>query len=219
MCIRASIDTNQGTGSRNLLVFDFGGGTLDVTIMQIEANSMNFQVRATDGDTRLGGEDLDARLVDHFLDVFKKQTGVDLGAAKEGDKKKKALNKLRTAAAQLKVDLSRMNESDICLDELFQDETLEAKMTREEFEDLVEPLLERVRLPVTRALDKVHGGMKPSDIDQVLLVGGSSRIPKVQQILQEMFPKTELCRRINPDEAIAVGAACLLYTSPSPRDS
>ena len=201
------IDTNQGTGSRNLLVFDFGGGTLDVTIMQIEANSMNFQVRATDGDTRLGGEDVDARLVDHFLDVFKKQTGVDLGAAKEGDKKKKALNKLRTAAAQLKVDLSRMNESDICLDELFQDETLEAKMTREEFEDLVEPLLERVRLPVTRALDKVHGGMKPSDIDQVLLVGGSSRIPKVQQILQEMFPNTELCRRINPDEAIAVGAA------------
>ncbi|EKX48806.1 heat shock protein 70-like protein [Guillardia theta CCMP2712] len=211
-------------GERNVQVFDFGGGTLDVTIMQIEANSMNFlvscrprspapahclpcQVRATDGDTRLGGEDIDARLVDHFLDVFQKHTGVDLGNAKESDKKKKALAKLRAAAAQLKIDLSRMTESDICLDELYQDETLEAKMTRDEFESLVGDLLERVRLPVMRALEKVHGGMKAEDIDQVLLVGGSSRIPKVQQILQEMFPNKELCRRINPDEAIAVGAA------------
>uniref|UniRef100_A0A7S4P8C8 Uncharacterized protein n=1 Tax=Guillardia theta TaxID=55529 RepID=A0A7S4P8C8_GUITH len=198
---------SHSMGTKNLLVFDFGGGTLDVTIMQIEANSMNFLVRATDGDTRLGGEDIDARLVDHFLDVFQKHTGVDLGNAKESDKKKKALAKLRAAAAQLKIDLSRMTESDICLDELYQDETLEAKMTRDEFESLVGDLLERVRLPVMRALEKVHGGMKAEDIDQVLLVGGSSRIPKVQQILQEMFPNKELCRRINPDEAIAVGAA------------
>lgn len=197
----------DSTNPKTLLVFDFGGGTLDVTIMQIEPNSMNFQVRATDGDTRLGGEDIDARLVDHFLQVFHKQTGVDLANAKEGDKKKKALNKLRTAAAQLKVDLSRMTESDICLDELFQDETLEAKMTRDEFESLVNDLLERVKLPVLRALDKVHGGMKAEDVDQVLLVGGSSRIPKVQDILQSMFANKELCRRINPDEAIAIGAA------------
>ncbi len=77
-------------------------------------------MRATDGDTRLGGEDIDARLVEHFLDVFNKQTGVDLGRAKDSDKKKKALNKLRNACAQLKVDLSRMTESDICLDELYQ---------------------------------------------------------------------------------------------------
>jgi len=120
------LQTDASAGSKNLLVFDFGGGTLDVTIMQIEPNSMNFQVRATDGDTRLGGEDLDARLVDHFLEVFKREAGVDLAAAKDGDKKKKALNKLRNAAAQIKVDLSRMNESDICLDELYADETLEA---------------------------------------------------------------------------------------------
>jgi len=192
---------------RNLLVFDFGGGTLDVTIMEIEGDSMNFKVRATDGDTRLGGEDIDARLVEHFLDVFKKTTSVDLGSAKEGDKKKKALNKLRQACAQLKVDLSRMTESDICLDELYQDETLEAKMSREEFEGLIGDLLQRIRIPVLRALEKVHGGMKAEDIDQVLLVGGSSRIPKVQTILQEMFPDKELARRINPDEAIAVGAA------------
>jgi len=201
------LQADVSAGAKNLLVFDFGGGTLDVTIMQIEPNSMNFQVRATDGDTRLGGEDLDARLVDHFLEVFKREAGVDLGAAKDGDKKKKALNKLRNAAAQIKVDLSRMTESDVCLDELYADETLEAKLTRDDFEGLVADLLERVRLPVLRALDKVHGGMSAEDIDQVLLVGGSSRIPRVQAILQEMFPDKELCRRINPDEAIAVGAA------------
>jgi len=193
--------------TKNLLVFDFGGGTLDVTIMEIEADSMNFKVRATDGDTRLGGEDIDARLVDHFLDVFKKQTNVDLANAKDSDKKKKALNKLRNACAQLKVDLSRMTESDICLDELFSDETLEAKMTRDEFESLIGDLLQRIRIPVLRALEKVHGGMESKDVDQVLLVGGSSRIPKVQAILGEMFPDRELARRINPDEAIAIGAA------------
>uniref|UniRef100_A0A7S0Y1A8 Heat shock protein 70 n=2 Tax=Hemiselmis andersenii TaxID=464988 RepID=A0A7S0Y1A8_HEMAN len=194
-------------GKKNLLVFDFGGGTLDVTIMEIEGGSMNFKVRATDGDTRLGGEDIDARLVEHFLGVFKTQTGVDLAGAKESDKKKKALNKLRQACAQLKVDLSRMTESDVCLDELFGDETLEAKMTREEFEGLIGDLLQRIKIPVLRALEKVHGSMKPGDIDQVLLVGGSSRIPKVQSILGSMFPERELARRINPDEAIAIGAA------------
>mmetsp|Transcript_12024 Transcript_12024/g.28074 ORF Transcript_12024/g.28074 Transcript_12024/m.28074 type:complete len:548 (+) Transcript_12024:71-1714(+) len=192
---------------KNLLVFDFGGGTLDVTIMEIEAGSMNFRVRSTDGDTRLGGEDIDARLVEHFLGVFKEQTDIDLANAKEGDKKKKALSKLRSACAQLKVDLSRMNESDVCLDELYQDETLEAKMTRDQFEVLVDDLLQRVRTPVLRSLEKVHGGMDKSEIDQILLVGGSSRIPRVQSILQEMFPDKELCRRINPDEAIAIGAA------------
>uniref|UniRef100_A0A7S0MLZ7 Heat shock protein 70 n=1 Tax=Cryptomonas curvata TaxID=233186 RepID=A0A7S0MLZ7_9CRYP len=192
---------------KNLLVFDFGGGTLDVTIMEIESGTMNFKVRATDGDTRLGGEDIDARLVNHFLQVFEQRTGVELAGAKESDKKKKALSKLRNACAQLKVDLSRMTESDICLDELYQDETLEAKMTREEFEELIGDLLERIKLPVLRALSKVHGGMQIEEVDQVLLVGGSSRIPKVQQILQDMFPGKELCRRINPDEAIAIGAA------------
>mmetsp|Transcript_34463 Transcript_34463/g.67414 ORF Transcript_34463/g.67414 Transcript_34463/m.67414 type:complete len:548 (+) Transcript_34463:90-1733(+) len=192
---------------KNLLVFDFGGGTLDVTIMEIEKGSMNFRVRSTDGDTRLGGEDIDARLVEHFLGVFKEQSGIDLANAKEGDKKKKALSKLRNACAQLKIDLSRMNESDVCLDELYQDETLEAKMTREEFEELVDDLLQRVRTPVLRSLEKVHGGMEMSEIDQILLVGGSSRIPRVQSILNEMFPDKELCRRINPDEAIAIGAA------------
>mmetsp|Transcript_32779 Transcript_32779/g.82665 ORF Transcript_32779/g.82665 Transcript_32779/m.82665 type:complete len:547 (+) Transcript_32779:67-1707(+) len=192
---------------KNLLVFDFGGGTLDVTIMEIEAGSMNFRVRSTDGDTRLGGEDIDARLVEHFLGVFKEQADIDLANAKEGDKKKKALSKLRSACAQLKVDLSRMSESDVCLDELYQDETLEAKMTRDEFESLVDDLLQRVRTPVLRSLEKVHGGMDMSEIDQILLVGGSSRIPRVQTILQEMFPDKELCRRINPDEAIAIGAA------------
>ncbi|KAJ1482720.1 Hsp70 protein-domain-containing protein [Baffinella frigidus] len=103
-------------------------------------------------------------------------------------------------------------ESDVCLDELYADETLEAKLTRDDFEGLVADLLERVRLPVLRALDKVHGGMSAEDIDQVLLVGGSSRIPRVQAILQEMFPDKELCRRINPDEAIAVGAATDAHT-------
>lgn len=190
---------------KNLLVFDFGGGTLDVTIMLISGSA--FKVRATDGDMQLGGEDVDALLVQHFVKVFRAKHGVDIMAMDDQVKRSKALKKLAQGCAMLKVELSRMVESDINVDELVDDFSLESSLKRSEMEEICQPILDKIRAPVERALGKVQGGMERSDIDQVLLVGGSSRIPKVQNILQDMFPGTELCRRINPDEAIVVGAA------------
>ena len=190
---------------RNMLVFDFGGGTLDVTIMHI--HQMAFKVRATDGDMALGGEDMDAAIVTHLVKVFACKSGVDLQALPDKNKRNKALKKLRDAASTLKIDLSRLSKSELCIDDLVEGEALEMTMERSELEDIIAPLLDKLKAPVDRALDKVHGGMDPRDIDQVLLVGGSSRIPRVQEMLQEWFAGAEICRRINPDEAIVIGAA------------
>ncbi|EKX54665.1 heat shock protein 70-like protein [Guillardia theta CCMP2712] len=195
----------EAVAEHNMLVFDFGGGTLDVTIMKI--SGMSFKVRSTDGDMQVGGEDIDALLVQHFVKVFRAKTGVDLEGHADEAKRLKAYKKLTQACAQLKVELSRVMESDMCIDDMFDGIDFETSLTRKEFEEIAQPVFAKLQDPIDRALHKVHGGIERTDIDKILLVGGSSRIPRVQEMLQEMFPGTELCRRINPDEAIVIGAA------------
>jgi len=189
-----------------MLVFDFGGGTLDVTVMQ-SARGGSFKVLSTDGDTALGGEDIDALVVTHLAHRFETETGVSLLACEDPVKRAKAFKKLWTASAELKVDLSRVATSDYSIDEILGEYSLEGTLTRLELEDIAAPVLSRIPAPLHRALDKARGGLAPAEIDLVLLVGGSSRIPKVQEMLGELFPGVELCRRINPDEAVVCGAA------------
>jgi heat shock protein 1/8 len=146
-------DGGGGGKCSNMLVFDFGGGTLDVTIMEIQGQS--FKVKSTDGDMRLGGEDIDALLVAHFVKVCKATTGVDLEGLDEGKKKCKAYKRLYSACSRLKVDLSRTSESDFTIDDLVDGVCFEASMDRPSFDSIVSPLLERIRIPIDRALQKV----------------------------------------------------------------
>jgi molecular chaperone DnaK (HSP70) len=166
---RADKDAGEETGhGRNMLVFDFGGGTLDVTIMYIE--HLTFKVRATDGDMTLGGEDIDATLVGHMLKVFKAKSGIDINEMDNEAKQSKAFKKMRDACAQAKIELSRESESELCIDDLVGGEGFETTLCREDMEEVIQPVLHRLRAPVERALLKVNGGMQARDVDQVFLM-------------------------------------------------
>jgi molecular chaperone DnaK len=186
--------------NEKIAVFDLGGGTFDISILDV-ADGV-FKVEATNGDTHLGGDDWDQVLIDYIADEFKKQQGIDLR------KDQMALQRLKEAAERAKKDLSQQTTTDINLPFITADASgpkhLQMSLTRAKFEQLCDSLFERCRGPVLRALQ--DAGYKASDIDEVVLVGGMTRVPRVQQIVKEIFGK-EGHKGVNPDEVVAVGAA------------
>jgi len=183
-----------------IAVFDLGGGTFDVSILELGDGV--FEVKSTNGDTHLGGEDFDNRIVNHFLDVFKKDTGIDL----KGDNA--AMQRLKDEAEKAKKELSSANETDINLPFLTADadgpKHFEYKLTRAKLEELVKDLIDGVAGPVEKAIK--DAGLKASDIDEIVLVGGMTRMPAVVEKVKAIFGKDPL-KGVNPDEVVAVGAA------------
>src|SRR6266705_2108475 len=183
-----------------IAVYDFGGGTFDISILEVGEGVV--EVKATHGDTHLGGDDLDQRVIDWMVAEFKKTDGVDLS------KDRMAVQRLKEAAEKAKIELSTVMETDINLPFVTADQTgpkhLQMKLTRAKFEQLVGDLLDRSMVPLKQAL--ADAGVKPSDIDEVVLVGGTTRIPKIQELVKAYFGK-EPHKGVNPDEVVAVGAA------------
>jgi molecular chaperone DnaK len=183
-----------------IAVFDFGGGTFDVSILEVGEGVV--EVKSTSGDTHLGGDNLDHRIIEWIVEEFKKDQGIDLS------EDKMALQRLREAAEKAKMELSTTQETDINLPFVTADASgpkhLNMKLTRSKFEQLVEDILQKTLGPCKQALD--DAGLKPDQIAEVVLVGGSTRIPRVQQIVKDFFEK-EPHKGVNPDEVVAVGAA------------
>jgi len=183
-----------------IAVYDFGGGTFDISILEVGENVV--EVKSTNGDTHLGGDNLDQRVIEYLIAEFKKDQGIDLS------KDPMAMQRLREAAEKAKIELSTATTTDINLPFITADQTgpkhLNLKLTRAKFEQLVEDLIEKSLEPCRRAL--ADAALKTSDIDEVVLVGGSTRIPLVQQKVKELFGKAPN-QTVNPDEVVAVGAA------------
>lgn len=186
-----------GTGERNVLIFDLGGGTFDVSILTIEDGI--FEVKSTAGDTHLGGEDFDNRMVNHFVQEFKRKYKKDLQT------NKRALRRLRTACERAKRTLSSSSQASIEIDSLFEGVDFYTSITRARFEELNADLFRSTMEPVEKSLRDAK--MDKAQIHDIVLVGGSTRIPKVQKLLQDFFNGKELNKSINPDEAVAYGAA------------
>jgi len=184
-------------GERNIFVFDLGGGTFDVSLLTIKGN--NFQVKATAGNTHLGGEDFDNRMVNYFVQEFKRKKKVDISG------NPKALRRLRTACERAKRSLSFLVVATIEVDSLFQGIDFSSSINRAKFEEMNMDLFNECMTIVGSCL--IDANMDKSRIDDVVLVGGSSRIPIVFQLLKDFFNGKELCKSINPDEAVAYGAA------------
>jgi molecular chaperone DnaK len=183
-----------------IAVYDFGGGTFDISILEVGDGVV--EVKSTNGDTHLGGDNLDQRIIDWIVSEFRKQEGIDLS------KDRMALQRLREAAEKAKMELSTVMETEINLPFISADQTgpkhLAMKLTRAKFEGLVEDLLQKSVGPCKQALG--DAGLTAQQIDEVVLVGGSTRVPRVQQIVKELFGK-EPHKGVNPDEVVAVGAA------------
>jgi molecular chaperone DnaK len=183
-----------------IVVFDLGGGTFDVSVLELGDGV--FEVKSTNGDTHLGGEDFDNRIVNHFLDVFKNEQGIDLKADKA------AMQRLKDEAEKAKKELSTTNETEINLPFLTADadgpKHFEYKLTRSKLEELVKDLIDGVAKPVENALK--DAGLKTTDIDEIVLVGGMTRMPAVVEKVKAIFGKEPL-KGVNPDEVVAIGAA------------
>jgi molecular chaperone DnaK len=194
----------HGKGDRKIAVYDLGGGTFDISIIEIADvdGEMQFEVLSTNGDTFLGGEDFDQRIIDFIVAEFKKEQGVDL------TKDVLALQRLKEAAEKAKIELSSQTQTDINLPYITADASgpkhLNIKLTRAKLESLVEELIERTIAPCQTAIK--DAGVKVSDIDDIILVGGMTRMPKVQDKVKALFGKDPR-KDVNPDEAVAVGAA------------
>jgi len=188
---------SSSSSEKNILIFDLGGGTFDVSILSIDDGI--FEVKATAGDTHLGGEDFDNRMVDHFIQEFKRKNKKDISG------NKRALRRLRTACERAKRTLSSAAQASIEIDSLFEGVDLYTSITRARFEELCSDLFKGTLDPVEKALR--DSKMDKSSINEIVLVGGSTRIPKVQKLLQDFFNGKELNKSINPDEAVAYGAA------------
>jgi len=182
---------------KNILVYDLGGGTFDVSILTIDEGV--FEVLATNGDTHLGGEDFDQRIMDHFLKSIKSKSKVDLS------KDKRALAKLRREIEKAKRSLSSVHQVKVEIESLIDGDDFSETLTRARFEELNTDLFRKTLKPVTQVLK--DSGLKKTEIDEIVLVGGSTRIPKVQQLIKDFFNGKEPNRGINPDEAVAFGAA------------
>jgi molecular chaperone DnaK len=186
--------------NETIAVYDFGGGTFDISILEVGEGVV--EVKATNGDTHLGGDNLDQRIIDWIVSEFKKQEGIDLS------KDRMALQRLKESAEKAKMELSTVMETEINLPFISADATgpkhLAMKLTRAKFESLVEDLLQKSVGPCKQALS--DAGITAKDIDEVVLVGGSTRIPKVQQIVKDLFGR-EPHKGVNPDEVVAIGAA------------
>ena len=186
--------------NEKIAVFDLGGGTFDISILEVGDNVV--EVRATNGDTFLGGEDFDSRVIDYLVDEFKKENGIDLG------KDKMALQRLKEAAEKAKKELSTALETDINLPFITADQNgpkhMNLKLTRAKLETMVDDLVQRAIEPCKKALNDV--GLRPSEIDEVILVGGMTRMPLVQKKVSEFFGK-DVNKSVNPDEVVSMGAA------------
>src|SRR5271155_4577744 len=184
-----------------IAVYDLGGGTFDISVLEVGAGVV--EVKSTNGDTHLGGDDVDQKIVDWLIDEFKKEHGIDLG------KDKMALQRLKEAAEKAKIELSQMMETEINLPFITAGASgpihMQQKLTRTRLEDLMRDLLERSMKPVKQALEDAK--LSPQDIQEVVMVGGSTRIPKVQSLVRTFFGEKELHKGVNPDEVVAVGAA------------
>ena len=215
--IAYGLDKKKEVGEKNILIFDLGGGTFDVSLLTIEEGV--FEVKATAGDTHLGGEDFDNRLVEWCVQDFKSKSGIDIRPPSQADIKKisdpaqrkqisdrsRAIRRLRTACERAKRTLSSATQTSIEIDSLFSGTDYNTTITRARFEQLNNDYFSKCLQPVERVLTDAK--MDKRSIHEIVLVGGSTRIPKVQQLLSEYFNGKELCRSINPDEAVAYGAA------------
>merc|ERR1712076_266267 len=184
-------------GEKNVLVFDLGGGTFDVSLLTIDSGV--FEVLSTNGDTHLGGEDFDQRVMDHFMKLYKKKTGKDIR------KDNRAVQKLRREVEKAKRSLSATHSARIEIESFFDGEDFSETLTRAKFEELNNDLFRSCMDPVKKVLE--DGDLTKDEVDEIVLVGGSTRIPKVQQLVKEFFNNKEPSRGINPDEAVAYGAA------------
>jgi heat shock protein 5 len=184
-------------GEKNILVFDLGGGTFDVSLLTID-NGV-FEVVSTNGDTHLGGEDFDQRVMEHFIKLYKKKTGKDIRSDN------RAVQKLRREVEKAKRTLSGAHQARIEIESMFDGEDFSEVLTRAKFEELNMDLFRSTLKPVQKVLEDAD--LQKKDIDEIVLVGGSTRIPKVQQLVKEFFNGKEPTRGINPDEAVAFGAA------------
>jgi len=192
------LDKQDLNDESHILIFDLGGGTFDVSVLKIDEGQL-FQVKSTAGDTHLGGEDFDSRMVEYFIDEFKKKYKKDIS------KNQRALRRLRTAAERAKRALSTATEANIEIDSLHDGLDFYSKISRARFEELCQDLFKSTLRPVEKALKDAK--LEKSQISEVVLVGGSTRIPKIQKMLEEYFNGKELNKSINPDEAVAYGAA------------
>ncbi|MEY2986128.1 MAG: hypothetical protein RJB24_357, partial [Candidatus Parcubacteria bacterium] len=184
---------------QQIVVYDFGGGTFDVSVLEVSEDTI--EVRSTNGDTHLGGDDLDQRIMDFLLSEFKKDQGIDLS----GDSL--AIQRLKEAAEKAKIELSSSLQTEISIPFIANDETgpkhLNIQLTRAKLEELVKDLIERTKAPCEKAL--ADAGFKKEDIEEVILVGGQTRMPAIQEFVKELFGK-EANKGINPDEVVAIGA-------------
>jgi L1 cell adhesion molecule like protein len=206
--IAYGLDKKQ-TGEKNVLIFDCGGGTFDVSILTIEESI--FEVKATAGDTHLGGEDFDTLLVEHFMEEFKRKHKKDLSD------NKRSLRRLRTSCESAKRTLSSSTVANIEIDSLYEGIDFNSSITRAKFENLCDSLFKKTMAPVEQVLR--DSKLSKNQIHEVVLVGGSTRIPKIQQLLSEFFNGKELCKSINPDECVAYGAAVQAAILTGSRDA
>merc|ERR1711964_920421 len=195
--IAYGLDKKKGSSECNVLIFDLGGGTFDVSILTIEEGI--FEVKSTAGDTHLGGEDFDNRMVDHFVNEFKRKHKKDI----KGNKR--ALRRLRTACERAKRTLSASAQANIEIDSLFEGIDFYTSITRARFEELCSDLFRSTTTPVDRVL--ADAKIDKSKVHEIVLVGGSTRIPKIQKLISDFFNGKDLNKSINPDEAVAYGAA------------
>ena len=190
------LNTDSKT-ERNVLIYDFGGGTFDVSLLNIDDGV--FEVLATSGDCHLGGEDIDNRLVKHFTNEFKRKHKKDLSG------NPRSVKRLKVACERLKRTLSSANQAQIELESLFEGVDFFSTMTRARFEEINGDIFRNTLKPVENVLR--DSKKSKSEIHDIVLVGGTTRIPKIQQLLSDYFNGKELCKSINPDEAVAYGAA------------
>ena len=195
--IAYGLSSKDDSDEKNVLIFDLGGGTFDVSILTIDGGV--FEVKSTAGDTHLGGEDFDDRIVKYCIKEFKRKTKLD------PSDNKRSLRRLRTAAEKAKRTLSSSATTTIEVDSFFEGTDLSVVLSRARFEDICSDLFRSTMQPVKKVLE--DSGYSKSEIHEIVLVGGSTRIPKVRELLQEFFGGHELCQSINPDEAVAYGAA------------
>merc|ERR1711868_138465 len=195
--IAYGLDKKKGSAECNVLIFDLGGGTFDVSILTIEEGI--FEVKSTAGDTHLGGEDFDNRMVDHFVNEFKRKHKKDLSS------NKRSLRRLRTACERAKRTLSSSTQANIEIDSLFEGIDFYTSITRARFEELN---VEEFRMTLNPVKSALHDAkLSKEQVHEVVMVGGSTRIPKIQNLLKDFFDGKELNKSINPDEAVAYGAA------------
>ncbi|KAL6594770.1 heat shock protein 70 [Neocallimastix californiae] len=197
--IAYGFDKLKSKDNTNILVIDIGGGTLDVSLLTIK--DKNFEVKATSGDTHLGGEDFDNRLVDHFVNEFKNKYEKDLTT------NSRAMRRLKLKCDHMKRKLSKSEKAKLSIEYLYENISFVSDITRSKFEELNKDLFKKIIKPIENVIN--DSGISKSDIEEIVLVGGSSRIPRIQSLISEYFDGKKLYKNINPDEAVAHGATIL----------